>query len=500
MRNARHSYLKLSAAVWNKWRAMHDITLVNMNLLYVVYADRVDRELHVPLGLLYLVSVLEEHGCRVDLRDYQLATGESPFDVEHTLAFLEGSAPIVGFSCMANLLPYTLLVAQALKAHHPEKTVVLGGTGPTAVERDILQKFDAVDVIVRGEGERTIVDLMDALTAGRDLHSVAGISYRPNGSPVENPSRPRLTDLDALPWPAYHRVEMAAYQGYGLVTSRGCPYRCTFCSVAPIWEHQAVLRSVQSVVAEMRHLFETYGVTLFLLQDEYFVSDKARMLDFCATLKTANLPIHWKCFARINLVDEEMLRAMADAGCVHVRYGVESGSDAVLRRVAKGFTARQASETIALSAQIFPEVDAFFIWGFPFETMADFYKSVFQMALFRSWGVRVLPCLLSFLPQTAIHQDYLAGKYGGDLHFCPDLTPEYVATGHETSSAGRIAISAEQQPLFDFIAAHPDLFPGFLQWEPETNVRPKLQVLCDLGFYQDARSASGGRLSHKGQR
>jgi radical SAM superfamily enzyme YgiQ (UPF0313 family) len=392
---------------------------------------------------------------------------------------------------MANLLPYTLLVAQALKARYPEKTVVLGGTGPTVVERGILQKFDAVDVIVRGEGECTIVDLMDALTARRDLRSVAGISYRSNGSLVENQPRPRIADLDTLPWPAYHRLDMAAYQGYGVVTSRGCPYRCTFCSVAPIWEHQAVLRSVQSVVDEIRHLFETYGVTMFLLQDEYFVSDKARMLDFCSTLESAGLPVYWKCFTRINLVDEEMLCAMANAGCVHVRYGVESGSDAVLRQVAKGFTARQASEVIALSAQIFPEVDAFFIWGFPFETVADFYKSVFQMVLFRSWGVRVLPCLLSFLPQTAIYRDCLAGKYGGELRFRPDLTPEYVATGHETSSAGHIAISAEQQPLFDFITAHPDLFPGFLQWEPETNVRPKLQVLCDLGFYSNVRSTSG---------
>jgi anaerobic magnesium-protoporphyrin IX monomethyl ester cyclase len=462
---------------------MYDITLVNMNLLHIVYEDRVDREAHVPLGLLYLVSVLEEQGYRVDLRDYQLLTGNNLFDVENTLAFLEGSAPVVGFGCMANLLPYTLLVAQALKARDPEKIVVLGGTGPTAVEQAILREFNAVDVIVRGEGEQTIVDLMNALGDGHDLRAVPGISFRSNGSVVENRPRPRINDLDALPWPAYHRLDMAAYQGCGVVTSRGCPYRCTFCSVAPIWGHEAVLRSVESVVAEMQHLFETYGITMFLLQDEYFVSDKARMLSFCSALKAVGLPLSWKCFTRINLVDEEMLSAMADAGCVHVRYGVESGSDAILRQVAKGFTARQASEVIALSAQIFPEVDAFFIWGFPFETMADFYKSVFQMILFRTWGVRVLPCLLSFLPQTIIHRDYLAGKYGGELHFRPDLTPEYVVTGHETSSPGHIHISAEQQPLFDFIVAHANLFPGFLQWEPETNVQPKLQVLRDLGFY-----------------
>jgi radical SAM superfamily enzyme YgiQ (UPF0313 family) len=462
---------------------MADITLINMNLLHIVYGDRVDREAHVPLGLLYLASVLEEQGYIVDLRDYQMETRENPFDVESTLAFLEGSAPIVGFSCMANLLPYTLLVTQALKARHPEKTVILGGTGPTAVEQAILHRFDGVDVIVRGEGERTIIDLMKALRDGRDLHAVPGITFRSNGSVVENRGRPRIGDLESLPLPAYHRLDMAAYQGYGVVTSRGCPYRCTFCSVAPIWGHEAVLRSVENVVAEMLRLFETYGITTFLLQDEYFCSSKSRMLSFCSALKSAGLPVSWKCFTRINLVDEKMLRAMADAGCVHVRYGVESGSDAILGQVTKGFTARQASEVIALSAQIFPEVDAFFIWGFPFETMADFYKSVFQMALFRSWGVRVLPCLLSFLPQTAIYRDYLDGKYGGKLHFRPDLTPEYVVTGHETSAAGRISISAEQQPMFDFIAAHADLFPGFLQWEPEANVRPKLQVLRDLGFY-----------------
>ena len=295
--------------------------------------------------------------------------------------------------------------------------------------------------------------------------------------------RPRISDLDALPLPAYHRLDMAAYQGCGVVTSRGCPYRCAFCSVAPIWAHEAVLRGVGGVVAEMQHLFETYGITMFLLQDEYFVSDKARMLNFCSALRSTGLPLHWKCFTRINLVDEEMLRAMADAGCVHVRYGVESGSDVILRQVAKGFTAGQSAEVIALSAQIFPEVDAFFIWGFPFETISDFQKSVFQMVLFRSWGVRVLPCLLSFLPQTSIYRDYVSGKYGGKLHFRPDLTPEYVVTGHETSSTGRISISAEQQPLFDFIATNADIFPGFLQWEPETNVQPKLQILRDLGFY-----------------
>jgi hypothetical protein len=127
------------------------------------------------------------------------------------------------------------------------------------------------------------------------------------------------------------------------------------------------------------------------------------------------------------------------------------------------------------------------IAGFPSETMQGFHGSIFQMILYRSWGARMLPCLLSFQPQTAIYGDVLSGRYGGQLQFCPDLTPEYVVTGHEMSATEGISISEKQQPLVDFVAAHGDLFPGFLQWEPETNVRPKLQVLRDLGFYADAR-------------
>jgi len=149
-----------------------------------------------------------------------------------------------------------------------------------------------------------------------------------------------------------------------------------------------------------------------------------------------------------------------------------------------------------IEAPIIPEVDAFCMWGFPFESMADFHKLVFQMVLFRSCDVRVLPCLLSFLPQTKIYLDYLAGKYGGTLTFRPDLTPEHVVTGHETSSAGHIAIAANQQPLFDFVAAHAELFPGFLQWEPQTNVQPKLQVLRDLAFYSpvSGQADSSGKV------
>src|SRR4030042_3448307 len=130
-----------------------DITLLNLNMLYLKYYDKIDRERHLPLGPLYLTRALEDAGFQVDFRDYQMNSFEEPFRLENCLSFLEGSTQIVGISVMANLLPFALLLSQELKRRHPEKTVVLGGVGPKSVERIILERFPQIDVIACGEGE-----------------------------------------------------------------------------------------------------------------------------------------------------------------------------------------------------------------------------------------------------------------------------------------------------------------------------------------------------------
>src|SRR5512136_3081939 len=128
-----------------------DSTLVNLNMLLIRYGEQVERELHLPLGCLYLTRALEDAGCSVDFRDYQTYDVEEPFAIEAFLAFLEGPAPVIGLSCMANLLPFTILASKALKARYPDRTIVLGGVGTKAVEDRILSCFPWVDVIARGE-------------------------------------------------------------------------------------------------------------------------------------------------------------------------------------------------------------------------------------------------------------------------------------------------------------------------------------------------------------
>ena len=253
-----------------------DITLVNLNMLLIRYGEGADRELHVPLGCLYMTRALEDAGFSVDFRDYQVCESEDPFTIETFLAFLDDAAPIIGLSCMANLLPFTLLAAQALKVRYPDRTIILGGVGPKAVEDKILTRFPWIDLIARGEGEVTGPELLTVLSDKRDLSLVPGVSYRENGAVRHTPNRERLRDLDAIPFPAYDRITLERYEGYGMMTSRGCPYPCTFCSVAPVWDNRSFSRSPRGIVEEMKLLNREAGVDLFLFQDEFFVSGRNR--------------------------------------------------------------------------------------------------------------------------------------------------------------------------------------------------------------------------------
>jgi hypothetical protein len=232
----------------------------------------------------------------------------------------------------------------------------------------------------------------------------------------------------------------------------------------------------------MEFLHRQAGVDLFLFQDEFFVSGKKQVVEFCRELASRGLDVHWKAFGRVNLVDEEMMHAMADSGCVELRFGIESGCDRVLREIKKGFTTAQSLEVVPKAVDIFPRVDAFFVWGFPFETLEDFHQTLFQMVSFRMMGARILPSLLSLLPQTEIYREWSARAA---LEFCPFLLPEFVFTGHEVCRGGRIELPEKYDEYFQLILANPDIFPGFFHIDLAGNVLPKLALLRQFGFYPE---------------
>jgi len=157
---------------------MADITIVNLNMLYLRHMDGVERERHLPLGPLYLAAALERAGLEVDLRDYQQCDATDPFSCQAIADFCRDPAPIIGLSCMANLLPFTILAARELKARYPDRLLVLGGVGAKSVERRVLEAFPWIDAVAHGEGERSVVELVRAHKAGQPLLELRGLALR----------------------------------------------------------------------------------------------------------------------------------------------------------------------------------------------------------------------------------------------------------------------------------------------------------------------------------
>ena len=322
-----------------------------------------------PLGPLYLTAALEMHGCRVDFRDYLVSDHPDPPTIDHFCRFLDAPAPLLAVGGYAAMLPYIVYATRAAKERNPELTIILGNLGPSEVAYELMEAFPHIDFVIRGEAEETLVELLDTLETGR-FEEVRGLCFRTQGVVVLNPPRPRIRDLDALPIPAYDRIDFDRYSRGMIVTSRGCPYDCSFCGVPEYWHRRYETRSVDNVLDEIQVLDRAHGVDRVFLADDTFVLQRDRVLEFTDKLAERGVPLKWQCWARVDLVDESLLQAMAAAGCTRVIYGVEAGSESVLRQFRKGFTPRSAQEAVRLTLT-YMEAWTTFIFGVPFETMDD---------------------------------------------------------------------------------------------------------------------------------
>jgi anaerobic magnesium-protoporphyrin IX monomethyl ester cyclase len=440
---------------------MSDITIANVTRSYV---ERETPDTFVPLGPLYIVSVLEKRGYRVDFRDYltRSASGVSdPTSPESIRAFLADSADILGISCVGSLLPAILLALERLKQAAPQKRVILGGIGASGVAEELLRAFPSVDIIVKGEGEATIVELADVLLKGGDLDMVEGISFRRGDEVKTNPPRPRIKSLNGLPFPAYHRLDFDDYSVIPLTTSRGCPFACTFCDVAPFWGQQNRKRSLANVMKEIELLVEGCGQRRIELVDDTFTVDRRRVLRFCQLLKERGWGLSWSCFARIDTMDEEMMAAMADSGCELTFYGLESGSDRLLTKIRKTFTRQQAEQVVAQSVNYF-QVMASLIWGFPFETMADFYETV---DLFRTVSRKTATTYLFSLNPFPLSELYI--WHGDTIEFNREW--------------GRRLGGLDKGEIVELVKQHPRVFPGFYHYG-QTDFEEKYRILKDAGL------------------
>ena len=434
--------------------AAYDITLANVSAPVIHEAEK-KAELFLPLGSLYLISAWERAGWRVDFRDYQLEPGTAAnlLDPNSLADFLEGSAPIVGISCMVSMLPFVVLGTKRFKERHPETRVVLGGPGPSGVAKALVESMPWIDVVARGEGEITAVELVRALKDGDGLSGVKGITYRSDGRVCENPPRPRVTNLDDLPMPAYHAVDLSRYTNFAVVTGRGCPFNCSFCDVGPLWENRVLLRGVGGVLKELETLRKTYGVKRVSFADDTFTLQRSRTEALMRGV--APLGLSWSCLSRIDKLDEDLLAKMASAGCDAIFFGIESGSDKVLAKIDKRFTIAEATEKVELTAKYIKQIITSYIWGFPFETMDDFKSTIFSILSMWHLGAMAGLKLLSPMPLSR-----LGIEFRDRIEFSEKLCSVFASLGNITPgmSGKRADIPREFKEI---IGRYPDVFEGF---------------------------------------
>lgn len=323
-----------------------------------------------PLGLGYIASVLKEHGCNIKILDINALrySDETTEQILKTLDF-----DVVGIGGLSTTYRYVKWLSQVIKRLKPKVTIVAGNMVSTA-HPELLLRNSAVDITVIDEGEYTVRELVSAIETGKDISNIRGIFYKDNdGNINKNSERERISNLDSLPFPAWDLFPMETYldnpvQARTMVVSavRGCPYECTFCSHP--FGRRVTFRSAGSIVEEIKELKKRYKIKMTGFSDDLFLINRKLVLEFCDRMITEKVNIKWGCAARVNLVDDKLLKKMHKAGCIELGYGFESGSQAILDRMKKRVTVKQAEEAIKMTRRADMKITGSFIFGMPGET------------------------------------------------------------------------------------------------------------------------------------
>jgi len=343
------------------------------------------KETMPPLGLAWLAAVLQKNGFS-DV--YIIDSVINKYDNQKIIELLKAqSADLIGLSFGTQNRFYAFQLAELIKENFPSVPLVAGGPHVTLTADDTLKQIQAIDMIVRGEGEFTFLELVQALERGNDLGTVNGLSYRNSqGEIFHNAERTPIADLDALPFPARELLPIKDYQQKiplsdkictSMITSRGCPNNCIYCSTARQWGHNIRFRSPKNVVDEIEIIVNQYGLEGVGFFDDCFTVDKKRVIAICQEIINRGLKIGWWCEARANTLDPEVLAWMKRAGCEYIAMAIESGSNEVLKRIKKMITVEQGIAAAKMIHAAGIKQKIFFMHGLPGETYEDIKKQFF---------------------------------------------------------------------------------------------------------------------------
>jgi len=360
------------------------IMLINPNFDEVGYNKNFEKVVNIipPLGLMYIASVLEKHGFEVKIIDCYLE--KSKINLGRILK--KESPDIVGISAATPTFGYVTRIAKMISDNFPDIFIVIGGYHVSAIPRQALSSglFDAG---VIGEGEITFLELVKELQKKYPkLNKIKGLAIKKSNKIIFTKSRPFIKNLDSTPFPARHLVPPlsrynptpASYKKLPvgiLISTRGCPSRCTFCDRA-VFGCSYRERSPSNVLDEVEELIYRFGAKELKFFDDTFTLNKKRLFDICDEFNKRKIDIEWSCLTKANLVSKEMLMKMKKAGCWQVLFGLESGDPEILKSLNKGITLEQGERAVKLAKKVGLSVRTDFLMGVPGENLTTMGKTL----------------------------------------------------------------------------------------------------------------------------
>ena len=324
-----------------------------------------------PLGLMYLAAVLEQDGYEIKIIDCPVCK----IDHGKLRSELSSFEPnLIGISSITPTINSALQSARVAKEACPDSKVILGGPHVTFMDKQVLGQEATVDIVVRGEGEQTLLELAQHLPNSESLAGIDGITFRnSNGQIMQTPDRPFIQNLDAMPRPAYKYLPLKKYRVFGrthlpIMTSRGCPYQCSFCVASQMFGGEYRARSPKKVVDELEWLRDVHGADGIYFCDDTLTLDRERTLEICEEIKNRKIGLPWGCQTRVDQVPEKVLVKMREANCQMIHFGVESGCQRILDAVKKSTSIEQCEKAVKWTKEegIFAAVTA--VIGYPGET------------------------------------------------------------------------------------------------------------------------------------
>lgn len=365
-----------------------------------------------PLGLAYIAGALEAEGIDVQVLDLLVAQ----YSAQTLKKRLRDYQPhFVAATCSTLNYHIASRILRVCKSSDPNLTTLIGGPHVSFAAREVIEEAPWIDVVVRGEGERTLVDLLDALATEKDLAHVPGIAYRNNGDSVLTSPRPLIKELDRLPLPARHLLPLSKYRALKapctVITSRGCPFGCIFCSAPKMFGRGVRFRDPKAVVDEIEMINREFGFRQINVVDDTFTVKEQHVQSICEGLMDRGLNIQWSVYSRVDTVTPRLLHLMKVAGCSCVCFGLESGSQKILDNIKKGITIAQSRQAVRIAKEAGMEVMVSFLLGLPGENGRTAQQSVrLAEELRKEYGVYYGFHILAPMPGTEVREK--ADEYG----------------------------------------------------------------------------------------